>query len=93
MKGESNMTRTANGQEIINKGRGSGRKLVLKIVLNSWDNASRDRRELSVVRESGADVIVMATGKCQGVWDVVESFRVYRMPAKYNGNREADRKI
>lgn len=37
-------------------------KLVLKICKNSWETASRDRRELSVCRELGAKVLVMAKG-------------------------------
>lgn len=38
-------------------------KLLLKICDNSWDTASRDRRELSVCRELGARVLVMARGE------------------------------
>jgi len=38
------------------------KKLVLKICKNSWETASRDRRELSVCKELGAAVLVMAKG-------------------------------
>lgn len=37
-------------------------KLVLKICCEEWANQSRDKRELSVCREQGADVVVMAKG-------------------------------
>lgn len=40
-------------------------KLVLKICDNSWETASRDRRELSVCKELGARVLVMAKGEPQ----------------------------
>lgn len=57
-------------------------KLVLKIAANTWENASRDARELSVVRELGADVIVMAKGERTGVWETVREFPVYRMSTR-----------
>lgn len=36
---------------------------VLKICCSEWDNASRDKRELSVCRELGADVLVVQKGE------------------------------
>ena len=38
-------------------------KLLLKICNNSWETASRDRRELSACRELGARILVMAKGE------------------------------
>ncbi len=38
-------------------------KLVLKICGGTWDNASRDKRELSVYRELGERVLVLAKGE------------------------------
>lgn len=57
-------------------------KLVLKIAANTWENASRDVRELSVVRELGANVIVMAKGERTGEWETVRDFPVYRMSTR-----------
>ncbi len=37
-------------------------KRVLKICCDTWKNASRDKRELSVCRELGAETLVMAKG-------------------------------
>ncbi len=37
-------------------------KRVLKICVGTWDNASRDKRELSVYRDLGAEVLVLAKG-------------------------------
>ena len=53
------------------------RKLVLKIAANTWENASRDIRELSVVQELGADVLVMAKGDKSGIQEKVRGFSVY----------------
>lgn len=58
------------------------KKIVLKIVGGTWENASRDMRELSVVRELGADVIVMAKGEKTGVQELINGFRVYRMSTR-----------
>lgn len=58
------------------------KKLVLKIVANTWENASRDIRELSVVRELGANVLVMAKGEKTGVQEVIKGFPVYRMSTR-----------
>ena len=37
-------------------------KLVLKITSSTWENASRDRRELNVAKKLGAEVLVMDKG-------------------------------
>lgn len=58
------------------------KKMVLKIAANSWENASRDVRELSVVKELGADVLVMAKGEKTGVQEVVRGIPVYRMSTR-----------
>lgn len=55
-------------------------KLILKIDLNVWKNASRDMRELSLYRELGADVAVLAKGclgDC-GKEELVNGFKVLR---------------
>ncbi len=54
--------------------------LVLKICCSEWKNASRDKRELSVCRDIGADVYVLAKGKSsdKGRKEEVDSFDVYR---------------
>ena len=51
---------------------------VLKIVDGTWENASRDKRELGVVRELGAEVEVVAKGAVTGQVDQVDGFRVLR---------------
>ena len=53
---------------------------ILKICWAPWQNASRDKRELSVYRDMGHEVIVMASGepKDRGTPDTVESFSVKR---------------
>ena len=66
---------------------GKKEKLVLKIAANTWENASRDIRELSVVRELGANVIVMAKGERTGEWENVRDFPVYRMSTRPLGRR------
>lgn len=57
---------------------------VLKICIGEWNNASRDKRELSVYRECGAEVIVMCKGNTDdwGREDVVDGFRVLRYSAR-----------
>lgn len=54
--------------------------LVLKVCISEWLNASRDKRELSVYQELGADVVVLAKGKegDKGRVDEVDGFKVYR---------------
>ncbi|MDE6887965.1 MAG: glycosyltransferase, partial [Eubacterium sp.] len=58
------------------------KKLVLKIALSVWKNASRDKRELGVVKELGADVLVMAKGEKSGILEQVDGFDVYRMSTR-----------
>ena len=55
-------------------------KLVLKICCSTWENESRDKRELSVCRELGADVLVLAKGNSEdkGRIDYVDGFEVRR---------------
>lgn len=57
-------------------------KLVLKIAPSEWINESRDKRELGVVKELGAEVLVMAKGRKSGVVDQVDGFDVYRMSTR-----------
>lgn len=53
-------------------------KLVLKICCGTWDNASRDKRELSVCRDLGLQVLVMAKGEEKDKYreDNVDGFEV-----------------
>ena len=57
-------------------------KLVLKIAPSEWKNESRDKRELSVVRELGAEVLVLAKGDKSGVIEEIEGFPIYRMSTR-----------
>lgn len=54
--------------------------LVLKISGNNWINESRDKRELSVYRELGYEVAVLAKGEVndRGREDIVNGFKVLR---------------
>lgn len=58
------------------------KKKVLKICVGVWQNASHDKRELSAVRELGAEVEVMAKGPVSGVVEEVDGFKVTRMSAR-----------
>lgn len=60
---------------------------VLKICINEWKNASRDERELSLCKEMGMDVVVIAKGSQTGkpVWDNVDGFKVFRISARPMG--------
>lgn len=62
---------------------------VLKVCGGTWENASRDKRELSVYRELGYDVAVMAKGsaKDKGRIDDVDGFRVIRYSTRPLGER------
>lgn len=62
---------------------------VLKICSSTWNNASRDKRELSVYRDLGADVLVLAKGESEdrGRPDSVDGFRVYRYSTRPLGAR------
>lgn len=62
-------------------------KNLLKITTNNWENESRDIRELNVVKEIGADVLIMAKGEMTGEVDIVKGFKVYRMSTKPLGNK------
>ncbi|MFR9303123.1 MAG: glycosyltransferase [[Clostridium] symbiosum] len=61
-------------------------KLVLKITSSTWENASRDRRELNVAKKLGAEVLVMAKGERTGEYEEVFNIPVYRMSTKPLGN-------
>lgn len=54
--------------------------MILKICTSSWNNASRDKRELSVYREQGFEVAVLAKGLSEdkGRIDHVSDYIVYR---------------
>lgn len=58
--------------------------LVLKICINEWVNESRDQRELTVCRELGADIKVVAKGKSDdyGTVDIVNGFEVHRLSSR-----------
>lgn len=62
---------------------------VLKISPNDWNNESRDKRELSVYKELGAEVAVLAKGneKDDGRLDEVSGYRVYRLSTRPLGAR------
>lgn len=55
---------------------------VLKICIGTWENASRDKRELSVVRELGASVEVVAKGEVSGQVDDISGFPVIRLSTR-----------
>lgn len=59
-------------------------KRVLKICSNSWENASRDKRELTVCRELGMETVVMAKGAPGDSFreDEVDSFPVFRFSTR-----------
>lgn len=65
------------------------KKLVLKICCSEWKNASHDKRELSVCKELGADVIVVAKGNIndKGRKDKVDGFDVRRCSTRPLGTR------
>lgn len=57
---------------------------VLKITSGTWHNASRDKRELSVLRELGADVAVMGKGEVGDNYkkDNVDGYDVFRFSTR-----------
>ena len=63
--------------------------LILKICGSEWRNASRDKRELSMYRELGYDVLVMAKGEPgdRGRPDEVDGFPVLRYSTRPLGGR------
>ncbi len=60
---------------------------VLKICIGTWENASHDKRELSVCRELGADVLVVAKGAIHKQRDTVDGFPVIRLSPRPMGNK------
>ena len=63
--------------------------MILKICGSEWDNASRDKRELSACRELGLTPLVMAKGE-EGDWyreDEVSGFRVLRFSTRPLGTK------
>lgn len=58
--------------------------ILLKISINDWTNASHDQRELSVCRDLGMDVKVLAKGKKgdKGRIDYIDGFEVHRMTSR-----------
>lgn len=62
---------------------------LLKICCSKWVNESRDYRELSVYREEGADITVLAKGEVGDklVKDIVEDFEVFRYTTKPLGEK------
>lgn len=58
------------------------KKRVLKICLSVWENESRDKRELSLAQELGAEVMVMAKGDRTGELDRIDGFIVYRVSTR-----------
>lgn len=62
--------------------------LVLKISTNTWENASRDIRELLTYRELGEEIVVMAKGNNGdiGKKDKVAGFNVFRYSTKPLGS-------
>lgn len=66
--------------------------LVLKICGSEWNNASRDKRELSVYREMGYDVAVLAKGhpEDKGREEYVDGFKVFRYSTRPLGAKAPD---
>lgn len=56
--------------------------LFLKICGGIWENESRDLRELSVIREIGADIEVIAKGEFTGVVEQIEGYEVTRVSTR-----------
>lgn len=63
--------------------------LVLKVCGGTWENASRDKRELSTYRDCGADVAVLAKGNSddKGRIEMVNGFQVYRYSTRPLGSK------
>lgn len=62
---------------------------ILKLTIDDWKNASRDKRELSVCRELGMEVTVMAKGNPEdrGRLDRVDGFDVIRISTRPFGDK------
>ena len=65
------------------------KKKVVKICIDPWKNASRDKRELSACRELGLEPLVMAKGDIQDWYreDEVAGFRVLRFSTRPFGEK------
>ena len=59
-------------------------KLLVKICINKWENASRDKKELAVCRDLGADIKVVAKGNSDdsGRVEMVEGYEVHRISTR-----------
>ncbi len=66
--------------------------LVLKVCGGTWENDSRDKRELSAYRDCGADVAVLAKGNRndKGRIEIVDGFIVYRFSTRPLGRKVPD---
>ncbi|WP_295586066.1 glycosyltransferase [uncultured Subdoligranulum sp.] len=64
-------------------------KFLLKMCVNEWDSASRDKRELAVCRELGMRTLVMARGENEdyGRPDKVDEFDVLRYTTRPLGGK------
>ncbi|MEO7048018.1 MAG: glycosyltransferase [Ferruginibacter sp.] len=64
---------------------------VLKITIGEWHHENRDKRELSLLKELGAEVLVMAKGKIGDSFkkDIVEGFQVFRFSTRPLGNKSS----
>lgn len=64
-------------------------KLVLKVCANNWINSSRDLRELSVYKEIGYDIAVLA--KCDTMskfhYEIIDGIKVFRCSTKPFGSK------
>lgn len=65
------------------------KKLILKVACLPWKNESRDKRELSVCRELGYDVAVLAKGEItdKGRVEYVDGFKVHRYSVRPFGGK------
>jgi len=66
--------------------------LALKVVGGTWENASRDKRELSVYKELGYEVAVVAKGNAsdRGRSEIIDGFKVYRLTTRPLGAKAPD---
>ena len=64
-------------------------RLVLKICGSVWKNANRDKREMSVYRELGENVMILVKGENsdKGTKDEVDGFEVHRYSTKPLGDK------
>ena len=60
--------------------------LYLKLVPNEFKNESRDKRELSVVKELGYETLVVDTTKhVEDFWEIIDGYRVYHISTRRYG--------